>query len=242
MAGHSKWHNIKHHKAAEDEKRSKMFHKLFKEIVSACRNGGSDPTSNPRVAKAIENARLSSMPKKNIESALKVGVSSSDGAAAQLFEVTGPGGVAMLVECVGQDRKQLVPNIRYVTNHYDSTIGKEGALAWMFDRKGTVEVTRGPGAFAGDAEELAIEVGAENVTATSDTILLVCAPFDVAKVCTELKRLGVEAAYTSIDYLPNTWAKDLTESQQLALQGMVDRLEELDEVSRVTTNVPASDE
>lgn len=236
MAGHSKWHNIKHQKAAQDEKRSKTFQKLFREIVSACRNGGSNLDSNPRLAKAVENARLASMPKKNIESAIKVGSSSSDGAAVQVLEVTGPGGVALLVEAMGE-RKQLMPVIRKVLNHFEATLNNDGALSWMFDKRGVIEIARGDDGFKGDPEELAIEVGAENVRVQGDSFVLLCAPADVSRINAELKSRGLEPAFTSVDFIPTNLHKNITESQYDALETLIEKLEEVDDVSRVTTNL-----
>ncbi|MFP4406166.1 YebC/PmpR family DNA-binding transcriptional regulator [Rhodosalinus sp.] len=241
MAGHSKWANIQHRKNRQDAVRSKLFSKLSKEITVAAKMGDPDPDKNPRLRLAIKDAKASSMPKDNIERAIKKATGGEGDAYEEIrYEGYGPNGVAVIVEAMTDNRNRTASNVRATFGKHGGNLGETGSVGFMFERKGQIVYP----ADAGDAEavlEAAIEAGAEDVESSAEGHVIWCADTDLNDVSTALEdRLG-ESETTRLVWKPlNTTELDLEGMQKL--MRLIDALEDDDDVQRVTTNFEASDE
>ncbi|MBJ3777594.1 YebC/PmpR family DNA-binding transcriptional regulator [Acuticoccus mangrovi] len=241
MAGHSKFKNIMHRKGAQDAKRSKLFSKLSREITVAAKMGTPDPDMNPRLRLAIQAARAQSMPKDNIERAIKK-AAGDDGAVYEevRYEGYGPGGVAVLVEALTDNRNRTAGVVRAAFSKHGGALGETGSVAFMFDRVGEIEYAPA----AADAEammEAAIEAGAEDVSSDEDGHLVTCAFEDVAEVSTALgERLG-EAQAVRIVWRPQN-STPVDEDKAGTLMKLIDILEDDDDVQNVFANYEISDE
>jgi len=241
MAGHSKWANIQHRKGRQDAARSKLFSKLSKEITIAARMGDPDPDKNPRLRLAIKDAKSSSMPKDNIERAIKK-AQGGDGEAYEevRYEGYGPGGVAVLVEAMTDNRNRTASSVRAIFGKHGGNLGETNSVAFMFDRMG--QVVYGPE--AGDAEtmmEAAIEAGAEDVESDTDGHVVWCAADDLHAVSSALEAQLGESQATRLVWRPQTTTElDLEGAQKL--MRMLDALEDDDDVQKVTSNFEVSDE
>jgi YebC/PmpR family DNA-binding regulatory protein len=241
MAGHSKWANIQHRKGRQDAARSKLFSKLSKEITVAARMGDPDPDKNPRLRLAIKEAKKESVPKDVIERAIKKsqGGDSEDYEEIR-YEGYGPGGVAILVEAMTDNRNRTASSVRSIFGKHGGNLGETGSVAFMFERKGEIVYPAG----AGDEEtvlEAAMEAGAEDVESGEDGHRIYCADTDLNDVSTALEaRLG-ESESTRLIWKPlNTTELDLEGAQKL--MGLIEVLEDDDDVQRVTSNFEVSDE
>jgi len=240
MAGHSKWANIQHRKGRQDAARSKLFSKLSKEITIAARMGDPDPDKNPRLRLAIKDAKSSSMPKDNIERAIKK-AQGGDGEAYEevRYEGYGPGGVAVLVEAMTDNRNRTASSVRAIFGKHGGNLGETNSVAFMFDRMG--QVVYGPE--AGDAEtmmEAAIEAGAEDVESDTDGHVVWCAADDLHAVASALEAQLGESQATRLVWRPQTTTElDLEGAQKL--MRMLDALEDDDDVQKVTSNFEVSD-
>ena len=240
MAGHSKWANIQHRKGRQDAARSKLFSKLSKEITIAARMGDPDPDKNPRLRLAIKDAKSSSMPKDNIERAIKK-AQGGDGEAYEevRYEGYGPGGVAVLVEAMTDNRNRTSSSVRAIFGKHGGNLGETNSVAFMFDRMG--QVVYGPE--AGDAEtmmEAAIEAGAEDVESDTDGHVVWCAADDLHAVSSVLEAQLGESQATRLVWRPQTTTElDLEGAQKL--MRMLDALEDDDDVQKVTSNFEVSD-
>ena len=241
MAGHSKWANIQHRKGRQDAARSKLFSKLSKEITIAARMGDPDPDKNPRLRLAIKDAKSSSMPKDNIERAIKK-AQGGDGEAYEevRYEGYGPGGVAVLVEAMTDNRNRTASSVRAIFGKHGGNLGETNSVAFMFDRMG--QVVYGPE--AGDAEtmmEAAIEAGAEDVESDADGHVVWCAADDLHAVSSALEAQLGESQATRLVWRPQTNTELDLEGAQKLLR-MLDALEDDDDVQKVTSNFEVSDE
>jgi YebC/PmpR family DNA-binding regulatory protein len=241
MAGHSKWANIQHRKGRQDAARSKLFSKLSKEITVAARMGDPDPDKNPRLRLAIKEAKKESVPKDVIERAIKKsqGGDSEDYEEIR-YEGYGPGGVAILVEAMTDNRNRTASSVRSIFGKHGGNLGETGSVAFMFERKGEIVYPAG----AGDEEtvlEAAMEAGAEDVESGEDGHRIYCADTDLNDVSTALEaRLG-ESESTRLIWKPlNTTELDLEGAQKL--MRLIEVLEDDDDVQRVTSNFEVSDE
>ncbi|WP_397542325.1 YebC/PmpR family DNA-binding transcriptional regulator [Roseovarius salis] len=241
MAGHSKWANIQHRKGRQDAARAKLFSKLSKEITVAAKMGDPDPEKNPRLRLAIKDAKAQSMPKDNIERAIK---KSQAGDAEDYEEIRyegyGPGGVAVIVEAMTDNRNRTASNIRSTFSKQGGNLGESGSVIFMFERKGEVTYP----AEAGDAETVlmaAIEAGAEDVESSEDGHTVWCADTDLNDVSTALEAELGESTSTRLVWKPTTTTELDLEGMQ-KLMKLIDALEDDDDVQRVTTNFEASDE
>ncbi|HEY4779600.1 MAG TPA: YebC/PmpR family DNA-binding transcriptional regulator, partial [Solirubrobacterales bacterium] len=183
MSGHSKWSSIKHKKGAADAKRGKLFSKLARAIIVAARDGGGDPDNNPTLATAIQKAREASMPKENIQRAIDRGTGAgADGAAIEriLYEGYGPGGVAILVEALSDNRNRASAEIRFAFSSHGGSLGEPGSVAWIFEKKGAVVVDGGR--YGEDDVIVAIDAGAEDVREDGDQLRVLSDPADLSAV------------------------------------------------------------
>lgn len=241
MAGHSKWANIQHRKGRQDAVRAKLFSKLSKEITVAAKMGDPDPDKNPRLRLAVKEAKAASMPKDNIERAIK----KSQGGDAENYEEIryegyGPNGVAVIVEAMTDNRNRTASNVRSTFSKNGGNLGETGSVAFMFDRKGQVVYP----VSVGDAETVlmaAIEAGAEDVESGADGHVIWCADTDLAAVSTALEEPLGEAESTKLVWKPqNTTELDLEAARSLFK--LIDALEDDDDVQNVTANFEVTDE
>jgi len=241
MAGHSKWANIQHRKNRQDAARSKLFSKLSKEITVAAKMGDPDPDKNPRLRLAVKEAKAVSVPKDVIERAIrKSQAGDGDDYEEIRYEGYGPGGVAVIVEAMTDNRNRTASNVRATFSKNGGNLGETGSVGFMFERKGEIVYP----ASAGDAErvlEAAIEAGAEDVESSEDGHVIWCADTDLNEVATALEVELGESDATRLVWKPATTTElDLDGMQKL--MKLIDALEDDDDVQRVTTNFEAADE
>jgi len=241
MAGHSKWANIKHRKGAQDAKRGKIFTKLIKEITVAARIGGGDLETNPRLRLAVDKAKQSNMPKDNIDRAIKKGTGDLDGIIYEegIFEGYGPGGVAVIVEFLTDNRTRTVAEVRHAFNKYGGSLGVSGSVAFMFDRKGQ---------FIFSAEhdfdrifEAALEAGAEDVREDESTIEIITDPTEFENVKNSLAKQPFSYRSAEVTMIPQN-LNPVEGKQAESLMKMLDILEDNDDVQNVHANFDISDE
>ena len=240
MAGHSKWANIQHRKGRQDQLRAKLFSKLSKEITVAAKMGDPDPDKNPRLRLAVKEARAQSMPKDNIERAIKKAVGGDSEAYEEIrYEGYGPNGVAVIVEAMTDNRNRTASNVRSTFTKNGGNLGETNSVAFMFDRKGEITYL----ASAGDADTVmmaAIEAGAEDVESSEDGHVIWCAVGDLNDVATALEAQLGESETTRLVWKPTTTTELGLEDMQ-KLMKLVEALEDDDDVQHVTTNFEASD-
>jgi YebC/PmpR family DNA-binding regulatory protein len=241
MAGHSKWANIQHRKGRQDAARSKLFSKLSKEITVAARMGDPDPEKNPRLRLAVKEAKGQSMPKDNIERAIKKATGGDAESYDEIrYEGYGPNGVAIIVEAMTDNRNRTASNVRSTFAKHGGNLGETGSVAFMFDRKGEIVYP----ADAGDADtvmEAAIEAGAEDVESSADGHVIYTADTDLSDVSTALEAALGESESTKLIWKPQTTTDlDLETAQKLFK--LIDALEDDDDVQNVTANFEVSDE
>jgi YebC/PmpR family DNA-binding regulatory protein len=242
MAGHSKWANIRHRKGAQDKKRGKIYTKLIREITSAAKLGGADPASNPRLRLAIDKARAESMPKDNIERAIAraAGDLNSDDWVEIRYEGYGPGGAAVMVECMTDNRNRTAADVRHAFSKYGGNLGSDGSVAFLFEQTGVIAIPAGPN--EEEVMEAAIEGGARDVLTNDDgSFEVLTEPADFEAVREILLESGLEPESAEVTMRPTTSA-ELDEDQAASMVKMLDMLEDLDDVQDVHTNADISGE
>lgn len=237
MSGHSKWATIKHAKGAADAKRGQLFTKFIKEISIAAKMGGGDPATNPRLRTAVLKARAANMPKDNIERAIKKGTGELGAVNYEelLYEGYGPGGVAVLVEVLTDNKNRTAASVRNIFTKSGGNLGATGSVAYMFNRKGVIEY---------DAEvvneeaimEAALEAGAEDIATEDGVITVTTDPNDFASVLEALQEKGFESVSAAVSMVPDTYVALDADTTQKALK-MIDKLEEDDDVQTVSSNI-----
>ncbi|MEE2914226.1 MAG: YebC/PmpR family DNA-binding transcriptional regulator [Pseudomonadota bacterium] len=236
MAGHSKWHNIKHRKAGQDAKRGKIFTKIIRELTVAARDGGGNVEDNPGLRTVVDKAKAAQMPKDTMERAIARGAGGQEGSdLAQLtYEGYGPGGVAVLVETVTDNRNRTVAEVRHAFTKAGGNLGTDGSVAYLFDKKGQMS-------FASDTDEdtlveAAIEAGADDVETDDDGgIEVTTAPDDFITVMDAIIAAGFEPEAAEVAMVPKTYsALDLDTAEKVLR--LLDALEDLDDVQNVYTN------
>ena len=242
MAGHSKWANIQHRKNVQDAKRSKLFTRLIREITIAARMGGSDPSSNPRLRAAIDKALSNNMTKDAVERAIKRGTGALEGVSYEeiRYEGYGPGGIAVMVDCMTENRNRTVAEVRYVFNKCGGNLGTDGSVAYLFEKVGQLSFPIGS-----DEDyimEIALEAGAQDVVRNEDnSIDVLTAPDDfytITEAMTKAKLIPGQAEITMRATTNSTL--DLETAQKMLR--LLDLLEELDDVQQVYSNADISDE
>jgi len=241
MAGHSKFKNIMHRKGAQDKKRSKLFSKLSKEITVAAKMGDPDPEKNPRLRLAVKEAKAQSVPKDVIERAVK----KSQGADTENYEEIryegyGPGGVAVIVEALSDNRNRTASNVRSTFSKHGGNLGETGSVGFMFDRLGLIAYGPATGGLE-KVMEAAIEAGAEDVEDGEEGCSVYCAANDLNDVSNALEALLGEAQSTKLIWKPQTLT-ELDVEKGTSLLKLVDALEDDDDVQDVTTNVEFSED
>jgi YebC/PmpR family DNA-binding regulatory protein len=242
VAGHSKWANIQHRKGAQDKKRGKLFTKLGREITVASRVGGPDLNSNPRLRLAVDKAKAQSMPKDNIERAIKRGSGALDGADYEeiTYEGYGPGGVAVMVLCLTDNRNRTVAEVRHAFTKFGGNLGADGSVAYLFNHVGLISFPAG--LVEDQVMEAALEAGAEDVLSNDDgSIDVLCEPTDFDGVRDALLTAGLEPELSEVTHRA-TLSASLGESEAISMLKMLDMLEELDDVQNVFSNADIPEE
>jgi YebC/PmpR family DNA-binding regulatory protein len=236
MAGHSKWKQIKHYKAATDKKRGALFTKLIREITVAAKFGGGDPAGNPRLRTAIDNAKAQSMPKENIERAVLKGTGELEGVdyVEVVYEAYGPGGVALMIQALTDNATRTVAEIRVKLSRGGGNLGTTNSVAFLFDRKGQILVpARGMDEDA--AMEKALEAGAEDFAKEDDTFVVTTTPADLHAVKAALERAGLAADRAELSWIPKSSVHVEGKDAEHLLK-LIESIEDLDDVQKVDAN------
>ncbi|MBA7519646.1 putative transcriptional regulatory protein [subsurface metagenome] len=241
MSGHSKWSSIKHQKGVADARRGQLFTKLTREIIVAVRQGGNNPEANYRLRLAIQKARGNNMPTDNIEKAIKRGSGTLEGAGLveMVLEGYGPSGVAILIQALSDNRNRTLQDVRNIFSRSGGSLGESGCVAWLFDSKGLIAVETNDL----DAEELAlnaIDAGAEDVKVENDYVEIYTKPEELEMVRTALDQKNLPIASAELSMLPKTMV-ELEEKAALQTLKLLDKLEGLDDVQHVFSNIDFSD-
>ena len=244
MSGHSKWATTKHKKAAIDAKRGKLFAKLIKNVEVAARTGGGDPAANPTLFDAIQKAKKSSVPNDNIDRAVKRGSGAEAGGAEYasiMYEGYGPGGVAVLVEALTDNRNRASSDIRLALTRNGGSLANPGSVSYLFSRKGMIQVGAADGVDEDAILDAVLEAGAEEVTERPEGFEIVTAPEDLVAVRQALQQAGIDYDSAEADFVPSVEVPLELEGVKKILR-LVDALEDSDDVQNVYTNFDASDQ
>lgn len=242
MAGHSKWSNIKHRKAAQDAKRGKIFNKLIRELTVAAREGGPDPADNPRLRTAVDKALGSNMPKDTVQRAIDRGAGNADGDAMEacVYEGYGPEGVAVMVECLTDNRNRTVSEVRHAFNKCGGNLGTSGSVAFMFHRQGRLSLSEGVSEEA--VIEATLEAGPEDIETLDDGSLeVVTAPDAYHEVKAALVEAGIAPERSEVGLFPEITTPIADAELARRVIRLIDMLEDLDDVQSVTTNAEFAD-
>jgi YebC/PmpR family DNA-binding regulatory protein len=242
MAGHSKWANIKHRKAAQDKKRGKVWTKLIREVTVAAREGGGDPGANPRLRLAMDKALAANMPKDTIDRAIKRGAGADDGESYEEIRYEGyaAGGVAVMVDCMTDNRNRTASEVRHAFSKHGGNLGTDGSVSYLFTKQGIISFQ--PGTDEDAVMEAALEAGAEDVVVNDDGSLdVVTTPEEFAAVCDGLAEAGFDTSVSEVSFNASTQA-ELDRDTAAKVLKMVDALEDLDDVQEVYHNADISDE
>ena len=241
MSGHSKWATIKRKKGANDAARSKMWAKLLRFVEVSAREGGGNPEGNPTLATAIQKAKSASVPNDNIERAIKRGTGELEGESYEetSYEGYGPGGIAILVHCLTNNRNRAAQDVRSAFNGKGGKLAEPGAVSWMFEAKGVVVINKGD-VSEDDVFLMAADAGAEDVRASESTIEVITPPDALKPVRNALVEAGIEVESYELTQVPKNTI-ELDESDAKKVLGLVEALEELDDVQDVYANFDISD-
>ena len=236
MAGHSKWKQIKHYKAATDKKRGAMFTKLIREITMAAKLGGGDPGGNPRLRTAIDAAKASSMPKDNIERAIKKGTGDLEGVdyVDVLYEAYGPGGVALMIQALTDNPTRTVAEVRFKLSRGGGNLGASNSVSWMFDRKGQIYLPA-EGRSEDDVMEQALEAGAEDFQRDEDEFIVTTDVAALHQVKQALEAKGLAPREAAIEWIARNTVK-VAGDDATQLVKLLEALEDLDDVQKVEGN------
>jgi YebC/PmpR family DNA-binding regulatory protein len=242
MSGHSKWSTIKRQKGAADAKRGQLFTKLAREITIAAKSGLPDPEANPRLRLAVDRARAASMPKDNIERAIQraSGLSGSDQYEELFYEGYGPGGAALMIQAQTDNRNRTVGEVRALLTRAGGSLGENGSVGWMFDQVGLLEIPLN----GADADELsleAIDAGATDVEVDGETVVIYTEPSDLHAVREAMIGAGREVTVAQLTMRPKTLVEPEPDAAIKVIR-LVEKLEDLDDVQEVFTNVDISEE
>ncbi len=242
MAGHSKWANIKHRKGAVDAKRGKIFTKLIKEITVAARLGGGDPNANPRLRSAIAAAKTENMPKDNMDRAIKKGTGELEGAVYEeiTYEGYGPGGVAVLVDCMTDNKNRTVAEVRHFFSKSGGNLGESGCVAWMFDKKGSILIEKDLVAEE-ELMDLALEAGAEDVVEEDNVFQVITAPDDFNDVREALEAKGLAFVEAAVSMIPQNVVEIADEKVARQVLKLLENLEDNEDVQNVYANFDIPD-
>ena len=243
MSGHSKWHSIKHKKAKEDQKRGKLFSKLSHQITVAAREGGGNPDSNPALSTAIDNARSYSMPMENIKRAIAKGTGELAGGQLEQmnFEGYAAGGVAVMVEVLTDNRNRTAAAVRKVFSRSGAKLGESGSVGWIFEKKGLVVVPRQAGYDEDEILDVALDAGADDISAEGDRWEIVTDVAHLRAVRESLEAAGIKPESVELTMIPKNTVKLDRENAKKVLR-LIEALEEINEVGEVYANFDIPDE
>jgi len=236
MAGHSKWANIRHRKGAQDSKRGKIFTKIIKEITVSARLGGGDQESNPRLRKAVSNARSNNMPQDNIIRAIKKGTGELEGLNYEemSYEGYGPNGIAIYIETITDNKNRTVSEIRHILNKNNGNLAEPGSVSWMFERKGEIVISE----FKGDEEKLfddILESGASDFERYGDNVFVTTSQSDLMKVKDRLEEKGYTLKSTDLIMVPKS-TQSVKEEDQEKIINLMELIDNHDDVNQVYSN------
>jgi YebC/PmpR family DNA-binding regulatory protein len=242
MSGHNKWSTIKHKKGAADAKRGKLFSKIIKEITIAARMGGGDPEGNPRLRTAVNAARAGNMPKDNVEKAIKRGTGEIEGVNYEeiTYEGYGPGGVAVLVEALTDNKNRTVAEVRHIFEKYNGNLGETGCVAWMFKKQGIVVITA-DSLDEDEVMEVALECGAHDVKKEGDTFEVTADPAAIETVRKAVEDKGWKVEMAEVTMIPQTTVKLEGKKAEQMLK-MMDALDDNEDMQKVFANFDISEE
>ncbi len=242
MSGHSKWSTIKRKKGAADAKRGKIFTKLIKEITVAARMGGGDPEGNPRLRSAIAAAKAANMPSDNVDRAVKKGTGDLEGVTYEesTYEGYGPGGVAILVETLTDNKNRTVSEVRHLFSKYNGNMGESGCVSWMFSKLGLIVVPK-EGTDEDELMEHALEAGAEDIKDEDDVFEVHCEPNDVGAVSEALQEAGFKVESAEAAMVPQNTVKVEGRDAEVLMR-LIGLLEDNDDVQHVWANFDIDDE
>ncbi|WP_293444119.1 YebC/PmpR family DNA-binding transcriptional regulator [Persephonella sp.] len=244
MAGHSKWHNIRHKKARQDAKRGQLFTKLLREITVAARQGGPDPEFNPRLRIAIEKAKKANMPIENIERAIKRGTGELEGVNYEevVYEGYGPDGVAVIVECLTDNRNRTTSEVRHLFTKHGGNLGSSGCVSFLFEEKGVITVPK-DSISEEELFEKAIEAGAEDIVSDDESYFEIrTEPKDLYSVKEALEKSGVNVEKAELTRIPTTTVEIKNPETAQKLIKLLDALEDSDDVQKVYSNFEMSED
>jgi YebC/PmpR family DNA-binding regulatory protein len=241
MSGHSKWHTIKHKKGALDAKRGKVFTKLIKEIAVAARTGGGDPDANARLRKAVSDAKGSNMPNDTIARAIRRGTGEEEGVNYEeiVYEGYGPGGVAVMLDVMTDNRNRTVAEIRHIFGKNGGNLGTSGAVNWMFEKKGYIVVEKSAKP-EDELFEIVTDAGAEDLRDDGDSFEVITSPEEFDTVLEAIKRAGVEPQVAEVELLPKEY-KTLEGQEARQMIKLMEALEDHDDVQKVSANFDMSE-
>ena len=241
MSGHSKWHSIKHKKGALDAKRGKLFTKFIKEITVAARSGGGDPEGNARLRKAILDAKAGNMPNDTIDRAIRRGTGEEEGVNYEeiTYEGYGPGGVALLIQSMTDNRNRTVAEIRHLFSKNGGNLGESGSVGWMFEKKGYIVVEKSAKSEE-ELFELAIDAGADDLRDDEDNFEIITSPEAFEKVLAAIKGAGIEPQVAEIEMVPQNYIR-LEGSDARQMLKLMEALEDHDDVQKVSANFDISE-
>ncbi len=241
MSGHSKWHSIKHKKGALDAKRGKLFTKFIKEITVAARSGGGDPDANARLRKAINDAKAGNMPNDTIDRAIRRGTGEEEGVNYEeiTYEGYGPGGVALMVQSMTDNRNRTVAEIRHIFSKNGGNLGESGSVGWMFEKKGYIVVEKSAKSEE-ELFELAIDAGADDLRDDEDNFEIITSPDAFDAVLTAVKQAGVEPQVAEVEMVPQNYIK-LEGADARQMLKLIEALEDHDDVQKVSANFDISE-
>ena len=241
MAGHSKWANIKHKKAAQDAKRGKVFTKIIKELMVSAKSGGSDPEANPRLRQAISSAKAANMPNDTIKRAVQKGAGELEGVDYEetTYEAFGPGGVAIILDVMTDNKNRTVAEIRHLMTKYGGTLGENGSVSWMFEKLGQVTITANSHDENKVFEE-ALEAGADDFIFSDNVFIITAKPTNTVDVSDKLIEKGYNVISSEIEMVPkntlNVKGDDIKK-----LINLIEHLEEHDDIQNIYSNFEVND-
>jgi YebC/PmpR family DNA-binding regulatory protein len=241
MSGHSKWHSIKHKKGALDAKRGKLFTKFIKELTVAARTGGGDPDANARLRKAINDAKAGNMPNDTIDRAIRRGTGEEEGVNYEelTYEGYGPGGVALMVQSMTDNRNRTVAEIRHIFSKNGGNLGENGSVGWMFEKKGYIVVEKSAKSEE-ELFELAIDAGADDLRDDEDNFEIITSPDAFDAVLTAVKGAGIEPQVAEVEMMPQNYIT-LEGADARQMLKLMEALEDHDDVQKVSANFDISE-
>ena len=246
MSGHSKWSNIKRKKEKTESQRAKIFTKIGREIAVAVKSGGPDPAANSKLKDVIAKAKQNNVPNDNIERIIKraAGDGANDSYEDIVYEGYGPGGIAVVVQCLTDNRNRTAGDLRHYFDKCGGSLGQTGSVMFMFDKKGVIDIEISEDGTPGEDEvmECALDAGALDFSVENEAYEILTEPNDLSRVKDEIESRGYMAAYSEVDYLPMTYTAPADDDVKAKMEKLIDLLEDNDDVQKVWHNMEESEQ